>query len=324
MATAAPPIFIVGSGRSGTSLLRALLNAHPRIHLAQESAVVRWLDRWPELDGAAYAAAWARTASGRLHAPEPVDLPAGATPAQAIAALLGARAAARGKARWGDKTPLHALHLDLLWERFPDARVVAMVRHPVPTVASLRRMPWSSGCVAVDAVLVQHTVRHLVDDPRLMRLKLEDLLADPEAALRRVLAFVDEPWDDRVLDHAAHADFTGDPRLPWLTSAEAPLRPAAPRPVELSPGEVGLVERICPPAPLGYALWDRPAAAWHWPAGLAGLPRTLRFLWRVRSGALPSADPARMDAEDQLRWLLSLNPDAAAPELATRALGAAP
>ena len=323
MTAAAPPIFIVGSGRSGTSILRAALNAHPDIHLAQESALVRWLDRWPDLSGVAFRAAWEQTASGRLHAPEPVSLPPDATPADAIRETLMARARARAKARWGDKTPLHALHLDLLWRHVPDARVIAMIRHPVPTVASLRRMPWGSGSVAVDAVLVQHTVSHLRDDERLMRVRLEDLLADPEAQLRAVLAFVSAPWDDRVLDPAAHADFSGDPRLPWLTTAEASLSPLQARAVALSPGEVGLVERICPPEPLGYGRWDRPASAWHWPAGLAGLGRTARFLWAVRRAAMPSADPARLDAQDQLRWLLSLNPDAAAPHLAARALHAA-
>ena len=323
MTPAAPPIFIVGSGRSGTSILRAALNAHPDIHLAQESALVRWLDRWPDLDGRAFRAAWEQTASGRLQAPEPVQLAADATPADAIRETLVARARSRGKPRWGDKTPLHALHLDLLWRTLPDARVIAMIRHPVPTVASLRRMPWGSGSVAVDAVLVQHAVSHLRDDPRLMRLRLEDLLDAPEDRLRDVLDFVAAPWDDRVLDPPTHADFSGDPRLPWLTTAESRLAPAQARSVPLSPGEVGLVERICPPEPLGYARWERPAAAWHWPAGLAGLGRTVRFLWAVRKGALPSADPAQLDAHDQLRWLLSLNPDAATPELATRALAAA-
>ena len=41
------PIFLIGCGRSGTSLLRSMLNAHPRIYLLQESAFFSWTGKLP-------------------------------------------------------------------------------------------------------------------------------------------------------------------------------------------------------------------------------------------------------------------------------------
>jgi hypothetical protein len=313
-----PPIFIVGSGRSGTSLLRALLNAHPDVHLGQETALVRWMDRWPELSGAAFVDAWRQTAAGALFQPDPVQVPATATPADAVAAVLQARAARFGRTRWGDKTPLHALHLPQIWAAWPTARVVAMTRHPVPTVASLRRMPWSSGSLITDAVLVEQALRALPNDERLLRVKLEDLLADPPTTLRAVLAHLDVPWSDQVLDHPAHAPFSADPRVPWLTGAERPLRVVITGPSDLSPQQVSLIQAICPPTRHGYAPWTRPAAAGWALEAARQLPRALGFAGKMV--AMPSTRPGQSDPRAQLRWLLSLNPDAAAPELADRVL----
>ena len=39
----AAPIFIVGFSRSGTSLLRSMLNAHQNIYISQESGFYQWL-----------------------------------------------------------------------------------------------------------------------------------------------------------------------------------------------------------------------------------------------------------------------------------------
>jgi hypothetical protein len=315
MTETAPPIFIVGSGRSGTSLLRALLNAHPRIHLGQESGLLRWAARWPDLDAASFFSAWAQTAAGRLFQTE-ATAPTRGPAADAIRAILQTRAQALGRARWGDKTPLHALHLDLLWQLFPDARVLAVQRHPVATVDSLRRVPWSSGSVVVDALMVrqaQDAMGRAAGDGRLLALHFEELVARPEATLRRVLAHVGEPWSDQVLDHPRHADFSRDPRLPWLVSAERPLGPERAPAVALSPGEVGLVEGICPPAATGHAPWTVPARGPRLLAGLAEMPRVMAFLWRVRGWAMPSAHPDRLDARHQLRWLFSLNPRVSPP-----------
>ena len=49
-------------------------------------------------------------------------------------------------------------------------------------------------------------------------MRLEDLVEDPEAELRRVLDFVDEPWDDSVLD-PERRDASGVPPFPWFQDA---------------------------------------------------------------------------------------------------------
>lgn len=308
------PIFIVGSGRSGTSLLRALLNAHRDIHLGQESGLFRWAGRWPDLDGAGFLEAWSRSPSGALFNPEPVQLAPGAPKREAIAAVLQARAARFGKTRWGDKTPLHALHLAEIQAAFPQARVVAVVRHPVATVSSLGRVCWSSGSALADAWMVRQAWEALQASPLpLYTLRLERLLADPEPALRALLSFLEAPWDPRVLEHHLHADFDADPRLPWLVGAEKPLRPYVPGPVALTPAQVALVEAVIPPQTMGYAAWQHPAGVSRVGTVLQELGRAVGFGLRAAAGR-PSLDPARLDAEKGLRWLWSLNPRSPPPQ----------
>ncbi len=306
------PIFIVGSGRSGTSLLRAILNAHPNIHLGQESALFMWRGRWPGLKAGAFERAWKNTASGSLFKPEAVEVDPNAPSEDYIGAVLKARAARFGAVRWGDKTPLHAMTMDKILACFPNAKFIAMTRHPVTTVASLRRMCWGTGTVLGDSFMVKKAREKIRETPGVLRLKLEELLQDPETQIRRVLEHIGEDWDPALLAHEK-GDYAADPRLPWLTTAEKPLTPwRAPR-VTLAPKEVRMIERINPPELDGYPRWTEPEGVREF-GYFASQLGALLSLGGSTFASGPSIKPNVASPAEQLRFLFTLNQDVPPPE----------
>ena len=100
--------------------------------------------------------------------------------------LFAGAAVAQGKQTWCEKTPFNVLAAPFLWELFPEATVVHIMRHPVAVVASHLHQPWAPAelwqVVAWlapvyarwfrirDALDLQHT--------RLVEVRLEDLAED--------------------------------------------------------------------------------------------------------------------------------------------------
>jgi hypothetical protein len=247
------PIVVIGSGRSGTTLLRLMLSAHPRIYLTHEASFYSWEAAYPERaprrDFLAYYARsfsfrWLGLDPDQVFAGLPDPLPADRI-GEAYTALMRAKAARYGKPRWGDKTPMHAFHLDRVFRDYPDARVVRIVRDPRGTVQSLMRMPWASGTVGVNARFcdVERSKVARYRD-RMLEIRLEDLLAASAPTMARVLDFVGEPWDDAVLDHTAHrADPDDMPPVPWFESAGRSLgKPETSWP-GLRPTQVRIIEK---------------------------------------------------------------------------------
>lgn len=101
----------------------------------------------------------------------------------------------RGKRVWCEKTPFNLLSMDFLWELFPDASIVHVVRHPVAVVASHLDQPWAphdleSVCSWLEPVCrrwlaVQERRRA---DPRYLEVRLEELAADWPAQRAALLA----------------------------------------------------------------------------------------------------------------------------------------
>jgi hypothetical protein len=248
------PIFVIGTGRSGTTLLRLMLSAHPRIYITHEASFYVWEALYrrkaPRREFLEYffqthSYRWLRLDPARVTAHLPDPLPPERI-GEAYAAVMREKAAQYGRVRFGDKTPSHSSHLARIFEDFPDARVVHIVRDPRGTALSLSRMPWACASLRANAIFCELERRGVAKyRDRILSIRLEDLLAEPRATMGRVLDFVGEPWDDAVLDHDRHLPDRNDmPPLPWLESSAQARGAAGAQWSALTPLQVRAIEGV--------------------------------------------------------------------------------
>jgi len=227
-ALANPPLFVVAAPRSGTTLMRSLLSAHSRVAVTPETHFLKFAEQW---DGEGDGAPTDPEAFWRALAGFQRFQDVGVTPARAralaggetyrdiFAGILAAYAEREGKPRVGEKTPLHAEYLARLRRWFPDSPIVYMARDPRATIASHLTVPWvermlgggSKGIWGMRRYQVSRLAHYWTrlyggllhqwaDDPRVLILRYEDLVADTPAAMRTVCGFVGEPFEEEMLD----------------------------------------------------------------------------------------------------------------------------
>jgi hypothetical protein len=129
-----------------------------------------------------------------------------------MAAVYLTYAAARGKARWGDKTPMYMEHLGTIDRLFPTATYVHLIRDGRDAAVSFLQMP--AGVVTEtwahprDAVGFACQWRAEVSKARALgrragarylEVRYEALVADPEAALRRICTHVGLEFEAAML-----------------------------------------------------------------------------------------------------------------------------
>jgi hypothetical protein len=117
MPTEDAPVIVLGVRRSGTTLLRVMLDRHPVLAVPDESYFVPQLARRHRtpVDPVAFVDDLRRLPTlvewGLSPDAVAARLRPGLATGDAIAAVFAAYAAANGKPRWGDKTPLYMQHL---------------------------------------------------------------------------------------------------------------------------------------------------------------------------------------------------------------------
>lgn len=193
------PFFIVGCGRSGTSLLRGLLNRHPEVAIPLESLfIVDYLRAARRTSTADLLPMLVREVELREWglAPTLEDLGEVQTIGEAIGRLHELYAQSRGKRRWGQKTPRFVRHLELLLEHFPDARFIHMVRDPRAVSSSLIRSDVHRSNALYAArrwrMDVKAGLRFENEHPfRVLRVSYEELVSDELEALDRICEFLE-------------------------------------------------------------------------------------------------------------------------------------
>jgi hypothetical protein len=319
------PIFVVGTGRSGTTLLRFMLCAHPRIYIAHETGFYLFESLYPRkaarrqfLDYYFRTASfrWLRVDAASVLAGLPDPLPRERT-ADAFTAIMRLKAAQYGRVRYGDKTPAHAAYLRRIFADYPEARVIYMVRDPRSVSLSLSRTPWGSASLGANARYCADDVRKVAPFlERLLAVRLEDLLGEPRGTMERILDFVGEPWDEAVLDHATHIPDAHDmPPFPWLDSAARPREAPVTAWRSLSPAQIRMIERAAGRVmtEFGYEparLSREPGRAAVWWAGAREFPAWLRAaIGYIRLGLRARRMRGQNDERMNQLWRL-INPGA--------------
>ena len=102
-----------------------------------------------------------------------------------------------GKQTWCEKTPQHLLHLDFVWELFPDSAFIHVKRDPRGVVHSLTKQKWAPNDLGEAAVYLREmysrwfVLREKFDlaTCRYCEIKLEDLATSPQSVLDKVTSF---------------------------------------------------------------------------------------------------------------------------------------
>lgn len=208
---------IVGSPRSGTTLLRFMLDSHPQLAIPPETGFF-WIGPQPRGEGDELREKFFSTI---------IDFPSGVpcwpdfeipkelfwaslmeiepfNIAEGFRAFYRLYAARFGKPRWGDKTPLYCMSLDAIRKVLPEARFIHLIRDGRDAALSLRRMWFSPGWeIETQATYWRDCVlaaRHAgVNRADYIEVRYEDLILKTRETLNQICTFIDLAYDDVML-----------------------------------------------------------------------------------------------------------------------------
>jgi protein-tyrosine sulfotransferase len=204
------PVFVLCSGRSGSTLLRFLLDAHPDLACPPETRLP-WLARqlataWAVIEdaGPSGQSANGHSADAAISAPVAEGLRRSLDP------MMTTCLRRRGKRRYCDKSLGAAQQAGLLLRIWPGTRFVSLYRHPMDVIASgIEASPWGlagygfepyigsppdNNVAALARYWVDYTTSIVAAEERFadrcLPVRYEDLVTDPDGQIARIFAFI--------------------------------------------------------------------------------------------------------------------------------------
>jgi len=214
-----PSPFIVGVGRSGTTLLRLMLDAHPDLAIPPETHFIPGIaaaNKRPSnphrtfLETLKADQMWGDHGiddlllEQRIYEIKPFDLSA------ALRTFYRLYAERFRKPRWGDKTPRYLLHMKLIASILPEARFIHIIRDGRDVALSLQGV-WFGPKTIEEAAhwwksWVQQAQGHASELPHYLEIRYEDLLLHTTSTLKTICSFIALPWNTSMLDYHLTAE----------------------------------------------------------------------------------------------------------------------
>lgn len=303
-----PPVFLIGSPRSGTTLLHQMFDHHPAFALPFESkyivvfhnniaefgdlhdvknreALIISIERfmrnaWLERDHDEWIPGLAAAAPRLAKESAP-------TYAGVMESIYRYFAAQRQRERWGDKMATFRRCMPVILELFPNARIVHIIRDGRDVASSLLPLSFGPNTAYVAAKkwrnFVESGLAFAAQHPRqVYTLRYEDLIDDPEKYLREICEFVGEPFREEMLQFHKSGT-TRVPRKEIHGQLNKPVNKerAARWKRDLSANQVRVFEAVAGPLldRLGYEVVNPGAQLGVWDRFTGNLGHKLRW-WR--------------------------------------------
>lgn len=198
-ATCENPVFIVGAPRSGTTLMRQILDAHPSILCPP----------WETgffLHVGAMMAGDLPSVMGNAENRFPLTRTQLTDWLRESCDSLFARfSEIADKPRWAEKTPGHVHHMDLIATVFPGAQFIHMLRNGYDVVRSLKHTTWAPRSSAwristwIESVDAGRRCGEALGTQQYIELRYEELIESPEEQVRRLCGFLNEEFTPAML-----------------------------------------------------------------------------------------------------------------------------
>lgn len=246
-----PPFFIVGFQRSGTTLLRMMLDSHPDIAIPLDTIGLwsRYQQRLPSYHNLATEDDARRMVTDligeeriqlwgvALDPDRVMALRPGPGYAAIIDAFGRAYAAAKGKRYWGDKDPGNMTRLDELNQWFPASQIIHIIRDGRDACLSHLEQSFGHNNVLACANAWREEVEwvrrigRVLGSERYLELRYEDLLDEPEARLRGICQFLGVEFSPHMLEYHTRVDqgIPQEKRHIWKLIGEPPKKDNAAR-----------------------------------------------------------------------------------------------
>jgi Sulfotransferase family len=266
------PFFLVGFQRSGTTLLRLMLNAHPNIAIPHDSAELwlRYRGRLARYNDLRDSSDVRRLIEDLLREPRiaawqtvlPTESlfadPMPSTFAEVMRRFYAVYAGAHGKSFWGDKNTGNLTELDQLNTMFPTCKIIHLVRDGRDCALSHLSKEYIYGYENVlraavewkEQVTLCHKMGGMLSSERFYELCYEGLLANPERELSQLCAFLSVSFSPRMLNyHEEINKYVPEHKQSlWPLLNKPPLAANASKwKSQMKPGDRAVFERIAGP-----------------------------------------------------------------------------
>lgn len=192
-----PPIFIIGCPRSGTTLARVILDSHPNICCGPETHIIKNLKEfsdktirnWKMLKPFQYSKEDFYIKQGEL-----------------LKVFCENLMKIKNKKRWCEKTPDNIYSVDFIEKIFPKCQYINVIRDGRDVITSFKkrfgRLSMYEGIKKWNrAMNLSQEYRKKINKNRYLEIRYEDLVTGPEKVTKKMMAFLNEEWTPKLLEH---------------------------------------------------------------------------------------------------------------------------
>ncbi len=210
--------FILGVERSGTTLLRLIMDAHSQIAIPFETMVLidfalkvkqDYNNLTTHFDRERLARDLLATRCFRMWNPrvqfKDIDLNNCHGFGDIVDSIFSVYAEKQGKCIWGEKSPTYESHLFLLNKLFPESKFINLIRDGRDVVQSLMKQQWGPNSFMpafnrwIRLVESSRKMGLMLPSERYIEVRYEDIVQDPETTVQNICCFLEVPYEKEML-----------------------------------------------------------------------------------------------------------------------------